>query len=211
MSWNVALLAGALIALTAVASGACGGDSGPPGATPSPSAQANATAVPTRTPMSSDPTGIVAVDGAIAAIKSGDVDALVDLMLLEPERCAPPAGAGGPPACNAGEATGTEIDVVPIVSCEAGWGREAALPQVLSSLAGGEATLFAVYRGDESVFGRRGDYGVIFTYHTATGDIARNFVMTDNGVVGVDLGCGESAHQMVERHKLTDVVFARGG
>ena len=204
-----------MMTLTAGLYAACGSDSNPN--TP---AQPTSSAVPQKTPtvvlpqqspVATEPTGVKAVDDAIAAVRAGDVNALIDLMVLAPEACAAPNGAGGPPACNAGEATGTKVSAVPFFSCEGGWAREEALPQALAPLTEGAPKLFGVYRTDQKLFERSGDYAVLFTYTTSSGDLARNFLMTDDGVVGIDAGCGQTAAQMVDQHKLTDALYLRGG
>ncbi|HEX5479992.1 MAG TPA: hypothetical protein VFY79_09770 [Dehalococcoidia bacterium] len=203
-----------MMTLTAGFYAACGSDS-----SPTSSAEPTSTAVPKQTPTiapqhtpaATEPTGVKAIDDAIVAIRAGDIDALIDLMVLAPEACAPANGAGGPPACNAGEAAGTKVNAVPFFSCEGGWAREEALHQALAPLTQGEPKLFAVYRSDQKLFARGGDYAVLFTYTTTSGDVARDLVMTDDGVVGIDAGCGQTAAQMVDQHKLTDAIYLRGG
>lgn len=203
-----------MMTLTAGTYAACGSDSTantPAEPTSTAVRQQTPTTVPQQTPASTEPTGVKAVDDAIAAVREGNLGVLTDMVVLAPEACAAPNGAGGPPACNAGEAPGTKVNVVPFFSCEGGWAREDALTQALTPLTQGDPKLFAVYRSAQRLFERSGDYAVLFTYSTSSGDVARNLVMTDDGVVGIDAGCGETAAQMVERDKLTDAMYLRGG
>jgi len=186
---------------------ACGGDdsdAAPPN-TPT------ITQPPTSTPVpGTQPSGIAAVDKAIAAVEAGDIDAFIDLILLAPEDCvARNDGLGGPPLCEPGEAPGTPVDVVPFASCEGYWSREGALSQALRPLFDGQVRLYAVYEtgGNERLFDREGAYAVIFEVTGGpNGPQGRDVIMTDEGVVGVNFGCGQSAEQLVEFHQLTDAI-----
>jgi hypothetical protein len=157
----------------------------------------------------SGPSGIASVDAAIEAVERGDVKAFIDLVLLAPEPCAPPAqGAGGPPQCAAGEAAGTPVEVAPFASCEGYWSRMDGLRQALTPLFDRPARLYAVYEAtNERLFDREGDYAVIFEVTGGPeGPLARDVVMTDEGVVGVNFGCGQNPAQMVEQHQLTEAI-----
>jgi hypothetical protein len=52
---------------------------------------------------------------------------------------------------------------------------------------------------------------VVIDISIPEGPMAANVIMTAEGVVGVNFGCGEAAAQMVEAGDFTDAVFVPGG
>jgi hypothetical protein len=203
---NLAVPTVIILIIAAVAS-ACGGDASGENSEPTQPA-------PTYTPTpaipdpETGPTGVTVLDLALDALEARDFDAFKALLLFAPEACVPPGeGAGGPPDCETGESVGTPIDVIPGASCEGFWLREDAVFQVLGPLFQVAPRLHGVYRADSQLFDRAGEYAVVVDISIAEGPMAANLIMTAEGVVGVNFGCGETAAQMVEASDFTDVVF----
>jgi hypothetical protein len=209
MTRHIRLYAIALFMLGGVALAACGdgADAQDPSATPP---SGTPTAEPTIEPTI--PSGIASVDALIDAIEKRDFDALRELLRLEPEPCAAPGqGSGGPPACEPGEGIGTPVDVLPFASCEGYWVREGALLQALSPLVQGNARLHGVYREEQMLFDRQGDYAVLFDLAGDAAPRGANILVTDDGVTGVSFGCGETAAQLVQALGLADLIVGGEG
>jgi hypothetical protein len=203
---NLAVPTVIILIIAAIAS-ACGGDASGENSEPTIPAPAY-TPTPAIPDPETGPTGVTVLDLAIDALEARDFDGFKALLLFAPEACVPPGqGAGGPPDCRSGEATGTPVDVIPGASCEGFWLREDVLLQALGPLFQTAPRLHGVYRADTQLFDRAGEYAVVFDISIAEGPMAANVIMTGEGVVGVNFGCGESAEQMVEAGEFDDVVF----
>jgi hypothetical protein len=63
-------------------------------------------------------TGIEDIDVVLAAVESGDPQALANLFTYTRTNCTNVEGLGGPPKCLADEAEGTEVDVLPFLGSE---------------------------------------------------------------------------------------------
>lgn len=108
-------------------------------------------------------TGIADVDPVIAAVASGDRAQIESLISYTTAPCTTREGFGGPPKCKEGEAEGTMIEAVPMISSEGGFIRK----EELDIWTGVDATaLFAVYKvsedGVEEEYYPRGEYAVVF-------------------------------------------------
>jgi len=87
-------------------------------------------------------TGLAEVDPVLAAAQAGDVQALKNLVRYTLTACASEPSAGGPPRCAAGERNGSQVEVFPVQSEQAGYVRRAEIEAALNlQLAG----LYAVY------------------------------------------------------------------
>jgi hypothetical protein len=152
-------------------------------------------------------TGIAAVDAAIDAALSRDIDALRQAIVYTPAACVTePEGPGSPPTCRPGESEGTLVDVLPSAQCEGFFSRPDAidLDGVFNVSVMG---LYGVYRTPADFF-PPGAYAVVFTQNRPGIDEAgRELVMTDAGIVGINYGCGETPQQMVEFQHLTDTII----
>jgi hypothetical protein len=198
----------ALVALGALAFAAgCGEDAD----SPQPTVTREA-ATPTATAQDSDgtpTTGIEAVDRAINAVLASDRDGLLAQVSLTSIACVATAeGIGGPPLCRPGEAEGTEVDVLPMGTCEGFYLREDEIPQSLESLNFDAAEVYGVYPAPAEFFPPGGDYVLVFEHgEGATGSSAFELIVSDAGIVGMLLGCAQTPAQMVEFQRLADPIL----
>ena len=154
--------------------------------------------------------GIAAVDAAIDAVVAGDVDAVQRLVRYTPTACdAHPRGIGGPPACRAGEADKTFVDVLAAAQCEGFYVRSGEFDA--HSIVAPNSRLYAVYRASPSSF-PPGDDVVIFSHPASTpgaqSDAGYALLMNDRGIVGVHYGCSQTPEQFVKFERLTDAIVA---
>jgi hypothetical protein len=154
--------------------------------------------------------GIAVVDAAIDAVVAGDVDAVQRLVRYTPTACdAHPRGIGGPPACRAGEADKTLVDVIAAVQCEGFFVRSGEFDA--RSIVAANSRLYAVYRASAGSF-PAGDYVVIFAHPAAApgsqAEAAYALMVSDSGVVGVHYGCSQTPAEFVKLERLTDAVVA---
>lgn len=129
-------------------------------------------------------TGNTDVDAVIAAVESGDPKQLQDLIRFTPIPCTKAEGLGGPPKCEAGEAEGTPLAVLPFLGPEGHFMREADLagfPGV--SVIG----IHAVYKLSESAYSDEsypaGEYAVAFTGDENQPDVV---IHIRGGIVRID-------------------------
>jgi len=163
------------------------------------------TVAPTAT-RSRSITGIANVDAIIAAVAAGDAPTLQRLVRYAPVACSfKQEGAGGPPLCRAGEADGQQIDVLAMAQCEGFYARPdefdaSRLPLVASRL-------YAVYRTAGAW--PPGAYAMLFSVDKPVQtNPAWEVIASDDGIVGVNLGCGQTPQQMVEFQHLTEALVA---
>jgi hypothetical protein len=146
------------------------------------------------------------VDRLIAALEANDLDALIDLIVLEPQPCvADVQGLGGPPECGTGEVVGTEVDVVLFASCEGYWVREHQLEMNLARFVEGEIELYGVYAGSGPAFDGA-DYVAVFAAERETGTLAQVVYLSDRGITGIDYGCGQTPETFVENGSFAGVI-----
>lgn len=174
----------------------------PPTATPTP--------LPSPTPAASAPTGIGAVDRAIAAVQSRDANRLASLFHLEALACSNAAGLGGPPQCKAGEAPGTKVNVLYTSSCDGHYLRQDEVASLAGRFVEDTGKLAGVYRHNGLLF-PSSQYVAVFSYETPYGSLARVLFISEPGIVGVTFGCGTSAKEYVEVLGLRDPVYIPGG
>jgi len=109
-------------------------------------------------------TGIPDVDAVLAAVESGDPQALRDLVRYTTVGCTNAEGLGGPPKCREGEAEGTLVNVLPFLGSEGHFLHESEL----SSFPGVNVIgLYAVYVVSDSAYSEEayttGEYAAMFT------------------------------------------------
>jgi len=108
-------------------------------------------------------TGIAGVDEVLAAVESSDVQVLRDLVRFTTVGCTKAEGMGGPPKCDAGEAEGTLVTVLPLIGSEGSFMREADLSNFLPIEMTG---IFAVYSVSASAYSEEaypaGEYAAVF-------------------------------------------------
>lgn len=211
MRSNYGLVVAASLAVAVIFWAACGDDDDdsssptepPPIVTP---------IAPTPTPEVSDPetgpTGIAVIDRAITAMTDGELAPVIDLIVLEPVACVvQPQGLGAPPECTTDEAAGTPVDVVLFASCEGYYVREFQLEMNLARFVEGDVELYGVFGTNTTRFGGA-DFVAVFSAEREGGTLAQLLYFTDEGIVGVDYGCGQTPAQFVETQVFTDVVVA---
>lgn len=169
---------------------------------PTSSAVATSSPAPTATAGSGagEATGIPAVDAVIAAVLSGDTSKVAALVQLRSLACAPPAGAGGPPACPSGQPAGTMVDVFPVTTCEGEYRSAAQVAPSLEPLTGAKPALYAVYGMPQQFlpFLPDGQYVAVFS-RDATGQarLGAGIIVGGGKVLGIWYGCAAPANQIV--------------
>ncbi len=208
-----ALLITSITALAAF-SFACGDDDDDTsGATPTTAAAASPTPGTSTTPTApaGSPTGEsegtpTIVNDIIDAVESGDAAAIEGMLVYTSLECATTVeGLGGPPQCAAGEAAGTEVDVLPTAFCEGSYAR----PGELNTFPLTEnITFYAAYRVTDDFY-PPGDYVVVFsrTEPNIGGETALAIIADDRGIVGVHFGCAQTIDQFIDFQQLTDVII----
>lgn len=146
-------------------------------------------------------TGIEDVDNVLAAVASGNSEALHALIRYTVAPCTKADGLGGPPKCREGEAEGTLLEVLPFIGSEGGHMRK----DEISTWQGvGAERVYAVYRVSETALNEKfypaGEYLVIFT--PQEGGEASILRLAKGGIVRVDTVFGEfpsSLETIIER------------
>jgi hypothetical protein len=67
--------------------------------------------------------------------------------------------------------------------------------------------MHGVYRTPANYY-PAGEYAAVFSLSADAPDVnvAREIVLTDEGIVGLNFGCGENAAQLVQTRRLTDAI-----
>ncbi len=146
-------------------------------------------------------TGLPDVDKVLATVASGDPEEIRAQIQYTRAPCTWEDGLGGPPKCREGEAEGTLLEVLPLISSEGGHIRK----NEISSWQGiDEKALYAVYRVSENALDEKyyppGDYIVFFVPGDNQATTALR--IAGGGIVRVDTIFGEfpdSIKRMVER------------
>jgi len=193
-------------AALAVAAAACGGAGGGTAGTSTPTA-----GVKTGTPVPTTPpsTGVPALDKTLSIIKSGDTRALESLVRYKELACVVSAdGAGGPPTCGIGEAPGQYVRVLPAAQCEGMYLRPHEVAQALTGFTGEEITLYGVWRTTPRYY-PEGEYTVVLdVFPMDMPHMSREIIVSGDGIVGMNFGCGETPARLVVTRGLSDVVVA---
>ena len=179
-----------------------------------PEPSATSTEIPTATeePKSSDyyplstRTGIADVDEVLAAVESGDVQALRALVRFTKVGCTKADGMGGPPKCQAGEAEGTLVNVLPLLGPEGSFIHEAELSNFQPMDMTG---IFAMYSVSASSYAEEaypaGEYAVMFT--TIEDQIFIVFQIRE-GIVRMDTVFSPTSRDTVIRRDASELILA---
>ena len=194
-----------MLALVPLLALACGGSSDKT-ATNATSTTTAATA-PATTTNATPPhnsTGIASVDAIIAAVAVGDAPALRQVIRYAPVACSfKQEGAGAPPLCRTGEAEAQQVAVLAMAQCEGFYARPDEFDIDRLPLAG--SRLYAVYRTADAW--PPGAYAVIFSVDKPQTNPAWEIIANDDGIAGVNFGCGQTPRQMTDFQHLTDVLL----
>lgn len=156
-------------------------------------------------------TSIEAIDQAIAAVAETDIASLVGQANFQTLECATVEGIGGPPPCLEDEAEGTEVDVLFAASCEGYYIRHDAVEAALNAFLGREPALHGVYRHNGLIF-PSSQYVLVFDGNSALelGVGALQLFVSDDGITGINFGCGQTAESLVEMQALDDAILPPG-
>lgn len=139
-------------------------------------------------PKPAGPTGIDYVDDVIAAIQSDDHQVLSEHVVLSTVPCTPEKWLLNRPLCAEGEAEGTLVQALPLLSDDLGFLRPA---QINAWHGMGDARLYAVYSTGDYVYADeyfpKGEYAVAFLPPGT--EFAFIFQVTPAGIVRIDT-CG---------------------
>lgn len=166
---------------------------------------------PTATPGGVDD-DIAILHTIVSAVARGDRAALDELVALQSVPCTTAQGAGGPPKCEPGEPDGTVVDVLALASCEGGWARESQIPSTMAQLFDGITRVHSTWATTDGIYPDVGDYAVIVTGMPdpppgqPRREIARQLVVTEENIIGVNLGCGLTAQELIDAQRLTDLI-----
>ena len=156
------------------------------------------------------PTTMEEIDVILAAVNSNDKQKFTDLFSYTTIACKTIVnGLGGPPACREGEAEGTLVQVLPVLSSEGYY----LYKDEISNWPGLDvAGLYAVYQVSESAYSEenfpKGDYGVILVGKENQPGIVLH--ITDAGIVRIDyvLDNAPGALQAVLEREAERVILA---
>ena len=179
---------------------------------PATSVPPTATSTVTEEPKSSDyyplstRTGIADVDEVLAAVESGDVQALRALVRFTKVGCTKAEGMGGPPKCREGEAEGTLVNVLPLLGPEGSFIHEAELSNFQPMDMTG---IFAMYSVSASAYAEEaypaGEYAVMFT--TIEDQIFIVFQIRE-GIVRMDTVFSPTSRDTVIRRDASELILA---
>ncbi len=151
-------------------------------------------------------TGIADVDKVLAAMESGDVQALRDLIRFTTVGCTNAEGMGGPPKCREGEAEGALVNVLPFLGPEGSFIYESDLSNFLPMKALG---IYAMYSVSDSAYSEEaspaGEYAVMFA--TEEDQIFIVYQIRE-GIVRIDTVFSPSIRDTVIQHDASEMVLA---
>lgn len=192
-----------------IAAAACG--DGNEKATPTstaaaPTAEATATSLPEEPTSTAGLTGISELDAVVEAIRSGDAQAIRDLMRLTTFQCTTELGLPPPPACPEGVAAGSPVENFPNTTCETAMLTADELDQVAESIAGRE--VYGAYdAGDAAFFDEA--YLIILAEDAQSGAGAGAVGVADGAIVATRSSCGpEPAADYVASLRLSEPLTA---
>ena len=171
-----------------------------------------ATSTETEEPKSADyyplstRTGIADVDDVLAAVESGDAEALRSLIRFTTIGCTNADGLGGPPKCQESEAEGALVTGLPLIGPEGGFIRESDLANLIFMEALG---IYAVYSVSDSAYSEdaypAGEYAVMF----ATG-VDQIYVVYQirEGIVRIDTLFSPSSRDTVIQRDSSELILA---
>lgn len=201
--WMVIIAAVAVVAVLVAACGDDDDDGEQPASPTAPVASPTQPVTPPVSPTPGDSDGTDVIDQVIAAFEAQDLERIAELLVYQDVACALPAeGPGGPPECADGETDGTLVRVIPLAQCEGFYAREGEV--VLDPIGQGEVSVYGVYRTPAQYF-PEGDYAVVFRHEpSASNGSALEVIVGEDGVMGINFGCGETPEQLVQVRGLTE-------
>jgi hypothetical protein len=151
-------------------------------------------------------TGIADVDEVLAAVESGDAQALRDLIRFTMVGCTNADGLGGPPKCREGEAEGTLVNVLPFLGPEGGFFYEAEIASFQPMEVLG---IYAVYSVSDSAYSEEaypaGAYAVVLT--TKVDQIFQIYQIRE-GIVRVDTVFSPTSRDEVIQRDASELILA---
>jgi hypothetical protein len=153
--------------------------------------------------------GVRAVDQAIEAVLERDAAGLAAQVAFTAEPCSTADGFGGRPRCRAGEANGTVVEALFVASCEGFHLRRNEIAASLQMFLEGNPEFYAAYRHSGEIF-PIGTYVAVFDspFNPPFGMGASQIFMEDEGIVGINFGCGQPARDLVEFQSLGEPLIA---
>jgi hypothetical protein len=141
------------------------------------------------------------LEALVSAAATGSSEDLLDLVQLSQLPCTTVEGLGGPPKCQAGEAEGTLVEVLPVLGPEGHHMRRTEL----SSWTGIDgAQLYAAFRTSESVYSDEfypaGEYGVAFLLPDEANVVV--FQVTQDGIVRLDYHVPQTIDDLLEQSEV---------
>ena len=157
--------------------------------------------------------GDAAIDAVIAALESGDSQAIARLLRFETVGCTHELGLGGPPKCGQDDAEGTPFEALATGGCEGGWWLEPelqsteGLSRFVKAYAG--AGLYAVYRLPASAERwPKGESIIVFVRDTGFGRFAQTMGVTGGRIVSNWGGCGTRPEDALRGEQGATVILA---
>lgn len=152
-------------------------------------------------------TGIADVDVVLAAVESGEIRQLRELLHFINVGCTHAEGLGGPPKCRDGEAEGMTVSVFPFLGSEGGHLNL----ENLDAWTGIDVTrLYAVYKNSENVYSDvnfpAGEFAILFLseddfpatiLQIAEGKIVRIDTVFDTSAVGLAAALNRDASEFI--------------
>lgn len=136
----------------------------------------------------------------LKAILYGSISDRVDLVSFTTTACTRADGLGGPPKCEPGEAEGTLVEVLPVLSGEGSFSRPEDIEQALDFVV---MELFAVYRLPEDAFKAdywsAGEYGLFFTREVNDYPIPITVFVEDGRIVSLQHHLGTEAQEVINQ------------
>jgi len=151
-------------------------------------------------------TGIADVDNVLAAVESGDPQALRDLIHFTTIGCTNAEGLGGPPKCREGEAEGTLVNVLPFLGPEGSFFHESEISSFRPMDALG---IYAVYSVSDSAFSEEaypaGEYAILFVT-----EVDEIFIVYQirAGIVRMDTLFSKSSRDDVIQRDASELILA---
>lgn len=137
-----------------------------------------------------DLTGIADLDHIVTIILNGSVEEQKSLINFSEIGCTFADGLGGPPKCEAGEAEGTPVEVLPFLGPEGHFIRKADIDSWEGVNAPG---LFAAYQVSDKAYSDEnypaGDYALVFL-DASSPESTITLQIKDGGIIRIDYRFG---------------------
>jgi len=145
-------------------------------------------------------TGLESLDKVLEAILSNRVEDRRAFVTYTVVGCTTADGLGGPPKCQAGEAEGTLLEVLPILGSEGHHARRESIDQALSFHVKG---LYAIHLIPEDVWQDEsfpaGEYGVVVVL--ADNPFPMTVHVKEGGIIRLDYHLGKTPIEVIEERE----------